>query len=335
MQKKMCLVGGIARIAVLSVVVLCVGVALVTAAGSTESSGERVRIAFGGAPATSSAYVVAVAYGDIINGQVEGIDITIEETGGGVDNVKMIQSGELQGGVANSVASYSAYRGINAFEGQEPFENLRSWVPQYTWPIQMVVPADSPAQTIYDLIGKKIGVDIVGRGAEVSNRDMLTSLGLSYDDIDNYHVSMTESLDLLRTGDLDATFIGTGAPTAIIVEYGTTQDFRLISLSEEDVNKVANDYPYYFPIVIPAGTYDDLTEDVLTVGGYTNAFVHKDLPEDAVYEMTKAVWENRDRLEEAHPSQRRLSGDMVPYLDATVPLHPGAARYYREVGFID
>ncbi|RQD70668.1 MAG: TAXI family TRAP transporter solute-binding subunit [Tindallia sp. MSAO_Bac2] len=304
-------------------------------AGCGDPGDETINIAFGGAGSATSAYIVAVGYSDIINSQVDGVNITVEETGGGVDNVNMIQSGELDGGVANSVASYSAYRGINEYADEEPFENLASWVPQYTWPLQLVVPEDSDIQTIYDLAGKSVGVDEVGRGAEVSIRDTLESIGMSYEDFNEYHVTMGESLDMLRTGDLDAAFFGTAAPTSILVEFGTTQDFRMISLSEEDMQKVGDNFPYYFPSTIPAGTYDGIDEDVRAIAGYTNAFLHIDLPEDAVYEMTKAVWENTDRLIEAHPSQQLLSLDMIPDLDDTVPLHPGARRYYEEVGAID
>ncbi|GAA0369749.1 TAXI family TRAP transporter solute-binding subunit [Bacillus horti] len=293
-------------------------------------------LAFGGASPGGAAYQLSTTYAEIINSALDYVQVNVEVTGGGPDNVSLIQNGSLDSGHGNSGVGYNAYRGIDDFEGKE-HGDLRAWFPLYNYPFQVTVLENSSIESIEDLKGKRIGVNVHGSGGEKTANQVFTALGLNKDeDYNPYYLDYDEALDALKTGRIDATVFSTGAPTPSLLELGTTHGFRILNFTEEELQIIDDKYPYYAGGTIPAGTYSQIDEDVRTVFAATLNYIHADLPEELVYDLTKAIWENKDRLESAHPTQKDLNAELIESaLIPIMPLHPGAERYFKENGLID
>ena len=293
----------------------------------------RVNFVFGGNNSSATTYVIAVAYAEILNTKLENFHMTVEETGGGFEVLNQLIKHELDACTASDLPAYQAKNGIGSFADVPNSDNFYAWLPVYSGPTSPVVRADSNIYTYEDFIGKRIGIDVVGTGGETLCREMFEALGYT-DKVTLVNVSKEESLQMLKTGELDVAIIGTAAPVAALVEYGTTNNFRIIDLTEEEGTFLTEKLGYVVPMVLPAETYTGVAA-ARCLYMFTNAFIVKDADEELVYKMTKTIWENRDRLELAHSSQKDLSPEMVRNLTLIHEYHPGAARYYREMGWID
>ncbi|WP_179298558.1 TAXI family TRAP transporter solute-binding subunit [Evansella halocellulosilytica] len=309
-----------------------------TQGNSDDASGseESYVLAFGGATPGGAAYQISTAYSEIINTELDHVQVNVEVTGGGADNVALINNGELDSGHGNSGVGYHAFHGEGEYEGDE-HDNLRGWLPVYDYPFQVVVLEDSDIASVSDLQGKRIGVNVQGSGGEVTSQQVFDAIGLiRYEDYEPFYLDYDEAADALSTGRIDATIFSTGAPTPALTELGTTNDIRILEFTDEELSLVDEEYSFLTGGTLPGGTYSDIEQDINTVFAATINYVSADLPDDLVYDLTKAVWENRDRLIEAHPTQENLNADLIESaLIPIMPLHPGAESYYKENGIIE
>ncbi len=301
------------------------------------SAGEKHMLSIGAGSSGGGSYQIGAAYTEIIN-KLPNVILNVEETAGGIENIQLIDDREIDFGTGNTGAAFDAINGHGAFEGRK-VDKLRGWIPMYQFPFQIVTLADSPINRVKDLIGKRVSVNARGNAAENTARQAFTSLGMMKPDgeynFDAYYLSYSEALDNIKIGRLDAIIVSTGAPTPTILELEATQPIKIIAFTDEEMATVAKDHPYYAPGVIKAGTYASITEDIKTIMPATVVYTHADLPEQIVYDITKILWENRKALEVSHPTQKDFNAELVN--SAMVPIievHPGALRYFKEVGVI-
>lgn len=318
-----------------TILVFCI-ILFVFASAVQMVSAQEVRLHYAGSTVGGGAYIVALAHAQVVNEMVDGVSITVESTPGGVDNARLVNMNEFQIGHAANIAAYNAYHGKGEFEGN-PAENLRGWIPLYSSFVQIVVLNDSPIKTIEDLKGKRVSVGPMGSGTENIAKSFFTGAGMTYEDFGKvYYLPYAESNSGLIEGSLDAAFIATGIPTPAVEELSATRDIRILTVEPKEAKIITSDYPYFSPGIIPADTYGFLDKDLPTVRGATIAFIHKDIPEDVVYKMTKAIWENIDILASIHSSQKHLKPGMISSgVQSIMDLHPGAEKYYREQGWLD
>lgn len=297
---------------------------------------EPFKLTIGGSSIGTSFYAIMSAYARIWNEKVPEIHASVEGTGGGIDNLSLVQDGQIEFGGGVCAAVYMAVRGIEDFEGKEPFDNIRGFGMMYEWPLQVVVMEGSPIKTMNDLKGKRVVVGAQGAGSETTTRQVLGSLGMSFDDIEPFWLGYAETMDGLKLGNLDAVVISGGAPTPALLELEATHRFKVIALSDEEMKKINSDYPYYVPGIMKAGTYATIKEDIPTIFGFPVLFTHKDVPDDIIYKALKAIWDNFYIMESTHPSQIGLTPERAyENIKQLLPLHPGAERYYREIGVIE
>ena len=290
-------------------------------------------ISLSGCSIGGAAYQIATGQAKILNTKMGDVLASVEATGCGVDSTILNNNNQVDFGSAANGVVYQAYRGIGRF-AEKKHTNIRGWVPCYQLPLHVVVPRHNPAKTISDLKGKRVSVGIKGSGSEVVADEVFTALGIPYAHFKPYYLKYRETLDGLKAGTLDAAIFVTGIPVPALLELEATHPFKLIPLSEENVATLTAKYSYYFPVTIPAETYKGIGE-IKTVGSYTITTVHKDLSDDFVYRATKAFWENQDIMIASHPSQKKLNLNMVKEAILPIlPLHPGAERYYEEVGVL-
>lgn len=282
-----------------------------------------------------SIYAVGVAHKQIIEEALPGVTLNITATQGGAENIELIVIGEANLANANSIAAIAADRGLGQFEGMGAEGIVLGFFPGYTAELGAVVPADSDVQTFRDLVGRSIALGPVGSGAEATATNALAAIGLKDDDFERVQrAAPSQGFASLAAGQVDAFVWGTAHPAGLYLENQSTQDLRFIPFTEEDLQTIAEELPGQHVGAVRAGTYRDQDEAVAWIGGSTHFWVSSEIPEDLVYEMVRALWENRERLAAAHASQAYLTEDLVRQQATLVPYHPGAQRYFVEQGIL-
>ena len=188
---------------------------------------------------------------------------------------------------------------------------------------------------VSELAGKTVCVGDRGSGTEFNARQVLEAYGMDYDDINVTYGSFGDASEQLKNGQIDAAFTVAGAPTVAITELATSgMDFSMVSLTQEAVDYLTENYPFLVQENLPAGTYDGVDYEVTCVAVQAVLVASKNLSEEAIYELTKAMFENKEDLIVGHPKF-----ELLTEYDATkgisVPVHPGALKYYVEAGVLD
>ncbi|AOY76495.1 TAXI family TRAP transporter solute-binding subunit [Clostridium formicaceticum] len=315
-------------VCLLLVTVLVVGCGSDNATGGEGDAPSRLAVATGGT--TGVYYPLGGAFASIISENVDGASANAESTGASVENVNLLNFGNVDFALVQNDISYYAFNGIEMFDDQEPMDNLRGLATLYPETIQIVADASAGINSVEDLRGKRVAVGAPGSGTEANARQILAAYGLTYDDIQADYLSFGEAADNLKDGHVQAAFVTAGTPTAAITDLATTHNINLVSVSSDIAQTLIADYPYYAEVVIPAGTYRNQDEDVHAVAVMAMLAVRADLSEDLVYDITKALFENLDTLSAAHARGGDVNLDTA--LDGmSLEIHPGAQRYFDEV----
>lgn len=305
---------------------LVLAAVLVLGTVSTASAATFLSIATGGT--TGTYYPLGGDIANLFNTVLPDVKASAQATGGSADNLRLMDAGDAElGTVQNDVASF-AYTGTDSFEGEviNSFSVITSLYAEY---VQIVTRADSDIHSIADFKGKSISIGAAGSGVYTNAMHVLEAAGLTIDDIDAQYLSFSESADGLKNKQIDAAFICAGIPNAAITELSSTVGVRLISLSDEEVAKLVAAHPTYANLKLPAATYG-LEEDVNCIAITALLVGRNDLDEELVYQMTKALFEQEGILTHAKAAEITLDSAFVGV--GELPVHPGAARYYEEVG---
>ncbi|RCW60284.1 TAXI family TRAP transporter solute-binding subunit [Halanaerobium sp. ST460_2HS_T2] len=284
-------------------------------------------IATGGTSGTY--YPVGGAIAKVLNENIDNMNASAQSTGASVTNTRLIYNQEVELAILqNDIASY-AVNGENQFADNQ-VNNMSGIAALYPEVIQIVVRSDAGIESIADLKGKSVAVGAPGSGAEANAKQILEFFGLTYDDIEEDYLSFGEAASRLKDRQIDAAFLTAGIPTAAVMDVAATQDISLINFSDEDIAALNSEYPYLTGVTVPAGSYNGLDNDIQTVALKAILVADSDLSTDVVYEITKAIFENRDTLIAAHDRARDIKLESA--MDGmTVKLHPGAQKYYDEV----
>ncbi|KAB3532756.1 TAXI family TRAP transporter solute-binding subunit [Alkaliphilus pronyensis] len=288
---------------------------------------ERLAVATGG---TSGVYYpLGGAFANIITEKVDGVTANAESTGASVENVNLLNNGDVDFAMVQNDISYYAFNGIEMFQDKEAMTNLRGLATLYPETIQIVAAGSANIKSVEDLKGKRVAVGAPGSGTEANARQILAAYGLTYDDIEADYLSFGEAADNLKDGHIQAAFVTAGTPTAAITDLSTTHNVNLVPIPSNKAQELISDYPYYAEVTIPAGTYKNQDEDVSAVAVMAMLTVRADLEDDVVYEITKALFENLDSLSAAHARGGDVNIDKA-LNGMSLEVHPGAQRYYNE-----
>jgi uncharacterized protein len=266
---------------------------------------------------------------------VPGLVGIAQSSNGAVANVDAISSGALESGFAQSDIAHWAYTGTGIYEGKPPVKNLRAIANLYPESIHLVARQGAGISSVKDLAGKRVSLDEPGSGTLVDARVILDAYGLSEDDLQAEYIKPTVGLSKMRDNQLDAFFFVAGYPTGSVEELCATVGCELIPINGPEVDTLLEQYRFFARDVIPAGTYAGVHETpTLSVGAQW--VVAAEIDEDLVYGITKALWHDNARilLDDGHARGHAITLETA--LDGvSIPLHPGAARYYREVGLLE
>lgn len=285
-------------------------------------------LSIGSCPVGCAAYTWSAGIADVINKDVEGIEATAEETKGYVANIALMQEGDLEAAMATSLSSYEAYTATGNYAGSEPGK-IMAWMAIAPVAMHIITLEGGPINSIEDLKGKRIGM---GQPGGVSMLDANAMMGLiAGDDFEPFRVRLGDMVDMLSDGNIDAALWNGSFPLGPVIKLSAQRDLKLIPVEDAFFETMRAAYPPYFRLSIPGGTYEDVAGDTPTFGLANGLVISADVPEERVYQMTKAVFENLDTLAGVHPAFGKMSKDTILNGFGS-PLHPGALRYYREIG---
>ena len=303
-------------------------VALTIAATMPSLAQEQLSIATGGTGGVY--YPMGGGLAEIVNTHVEGYAATAEVTGASVENMGLVATGDADLAIGLADTVYQAQTGTGRFEGQR-LETIRSLASLYANMIQIVTLADSGIASLDDLRGKRVSVGAPGSGTEVNAETVLGANGITYDDIDAQRLNFNETADALANGDIDAGFWSVGAPTSSILNLATAHAIRIVALSDEEIAAARSANALFARTTLAGGLYEGVDDDVAVLGVPNVLVASSEMSEDLAYAVAKAMFENIADLQAVHPAAQQTTVAFT--LEATpVPLHPGAIRYYEEIG---
>lgn len=312
------------------VLILC-AVMLFTALSASASAAD---VNFVTAGTAGTFYAISVKVAELWNEAIPGMRAVATPSGGGVDNLNQAKDGEAQIGIANANLVYQSMMGTDAFEG-DANPDIRIFAGLYYNPNQVVVTKASGIENFADFAGKHFSVGAAGSTTIDEASHHLATAGLTLDDMKTEYMDVASSADAIQNRQLDGAWIMAGAPNAGVTQILTSSDSKLLPIPEDVVDALKADYPWYAAYTIPAGTYAGQEEDVPTSAVKLTLFLTPDVDEETGYQMAKVFWENWDILTENFAALRAADPAKACEDLAGVPLHDGAARYYREIGLID
>lgn len=298
--------------------------------GTGAMAATEINLGSGGTAGTY--YVVAAAMAATINNNSDTIEVVVQPTKGSVENINLCDAGDIQMGMSNSDGVYWASSGTGSYEAYGP-QNIAGLMSLYMSAGQMSTLASSGIETYGDLKGKKVCLGPPSTTIVEMSKDILRAYGIDPEnDITPFYLSFDEGLAKLTDGEIDATFFVGGIPTAAMINASSSGNVRMVDVDKEIIDQLCEQRSYYVPHVIPAGTYKGTEKDINTMLIYTEIFVNKDLSEEAAYEFVKIALENRDDYVESHTVCQEINAETA--CKTSAPLHPGAEKYYREIGVI-
>lgn len=286
---------------------------------------EKQSLMLGSAGSGGYVYMWGASASKIISDYSDRLSITNQITVGSGENIERLMNGDLKLGVASNDNVFKYYNG----DGVEPFKELRTLYLTPGSAPHIIVRADSPYQSLYDLKGKRVAIGPKGGGTYVANTEMLDTLGIGEDGLKAQYLSQTESLDALRNGSIDGWIVNGPFPMSAVTEACTMRGgIRFIQQSDEDIKKMVDAFPYLEKVTVPAGMYPNQTEDFFGAGRRYSLLTTEDFPEDLAYDLAKILYENYDEWVSV------FEGVDGSTLEAPViaPFHPGVEKYINEKG---
>ncbi|NLF46541.1 MAG: TAXI family TRAP transporter solute-binding subunit [Syntrophomonadaceae bacterium] len=285
-----------------------------------------INIATGGTAGTY--YPLGGAMAEVLNKNVANVNATAESTGASVANINLLKEGNVQLAFIQNDITFYADKGEEMFTDQK-VAGLKALATIYPETCQLITLKKNNINSVADLKGKKVAVGAAGSGVEANARQIMAAEGITYDDINEQYLSFAEAANGLKDGNIDAGFITAGFPTAAIQDLSAQHDVVLIPVGDDIADKLIADYPFYTKIVIPAGTYSKQAEDIQTLAVKAMLVVTDEMDEQLAYDITKAIYTNLDALKAAH-SVGNLIVPETAQDGLSVPLHPGAEKYFNE-----
>ncbi|WP_118134646.1 TAXI family TRAP transporter solute-binding subunit [Oceanicella sp. SM1341] len=266
---------------------------------------------------------------------VEGLIATALAANGSVANVNAIGAGTLESGFSQSDVATWAQTGTGIWEGREPVEKLRAIANLYPESIHLVAAASAGISSVADLKGKRVSLDEPGSGTLVDARIILGAYGLTEDDVEAAFLKPDQAADRMRDGAMDAFFFVGGFPAGAIAELASQAEITLVPISGDEAAGITSEYTFFASHVVPGGTYEGVPDDTETLSVGAQWITSADQPEELIYEITKALWNENTRklLDNGHSKGKSITAETA--LDGVgIPLHPGAERYYKEAGLL-
>ena len=311
------------------------GAVLFMGAAPTQAEQKFVTIGTGGV--TGVYYATGGSICRLMNKsrKVHGIRCSVESTGGSVYNLNTIAAGELDMGVCQSDWQYHAYNGTSTFEKKGPNKDLRAIFSVHAEPFTVVARKDSGIKEFKDLKGKRVNIGNPGSGQRGTMEVVMKAYGWTKADFKlASELKSAEQGKALCDNKIDAFVFTIGHPSGSIKEPTTTCDCVLVPVTGPEIDKLVKEAPYYRTATVPGGMYRGTDTDTKTFGVGATFVSSTDVPEEVIYNVVKAVFENFDQFKKLHPCFKVLKKEEMIKDGLSAPLHKGAIKYYKEAGLM-
>ncbi len=308
---------------------ICLSLILALSMSGVAGATEYLGLATGGT--TGTYYALGGDIAALWMANIESLDVSAQSTGGSKANIILINDGEAELATVQNDVMYYAYQGDKDFFDGQVIDSFQAIGALYPELVQIVVAADSGIKTVADLKGRNVSVGAVGSGVYFNAVQILENAGLTLADITAHHYSFDESATAFQNQQIDAFFVTSGLPNTSIIEVANKRDVNLIGLDEASLATLSEKYSFYVPVTVPAGTYNGMTEDVTVPAVSAVLICKKDLGEDLVYQLTKVLFEKTGDL--THAKKELISAESA-VKGVPVPFHPGAEKYFSELGLL-
>jgi TRAP transporter TAXI family solute receptor len=316
-------------------VLLALSTLAMTACGPTNDVGEgtsaRQFLSIGTAPPGGAFFVVGGALSEVLQTHPGPISwqVTAEATKGTQENIRRLVSGDLDLALANAAITYFAVRGEGKWEDPQSVQAVMTLAPNVAL---FLTPAATGIETLGELAGRRVVIGPAGAGFEYFVGPILEAHGVTYDDLSVLHNTQAAAVDMLADNSAAAAFLGGAIPTASITQATSTQSIRFIPFDDAAVANLVTQYPFFDRVTVPADTYRGQEEPFFGLNvGSMHLITGADQDEDLIYEVTRTLWEFRSEVVEKHAAGRAIQPEVV-VRDTGVEFHPGAVRYYQEIG---
>ncbi len=294
-------------------------------------------ITIGTGGVTGVYYAVGGAVCRLVNKdrKTHGLRCSVESTGGSVFNINTIKSGELDLGLAQSDAQYNAGKGEGAFKDAGAFGDLRAVFSVHPEPFTVLVRKEANITRFEDLKGKRFNVGNPGSGTRTSLEELLAAMGWKLSDFSlASELKADEHGPALCDNKIDGFFYGVGHPSANIQDPTTSCGAKLVAMTGPAVDKLVAEKPYYARATIPGGLYANNPNPTATYGVLATMVSSAKVPDEVIYNVVKAVFDNFEEFKKLHPAFAALDARNMLKDGLSAPLHPGAIRYYKEKGWM-
>ncbi len=297
---------------------------------------ERVFITVGSAPIGGVFNLVGGAVADVLSdhGGEWGWRVQSSATSGSQENIRRLVAGRMELAVSNSSITYFAVRGESGWDQAHDVRAIATMAPNVG---TLITRADSGIRTMPDLRGKRVYVGPAGAGFEMFLQPLFAAHGLDYQrdgtgDFQPLNGTQSAAVEMLSDGTADAAFLGGAIPTGAIQQACSSMEIHFIPLDSTARDSLVAEYPFFHPIEVPRETYPGMTEDYGTLNvGSMHLITAGNLAEELAYQLTKTIWEYRSEIAEKHPAGRAIN-EKNGVRNTGTPFHPGAIRFYQEIG---
>ncbi len=292
-----------------------------------QSALAKTYVSMGTNPVGMAWYTMGAALSEVLRTEAPDIAMTVEATNGAVHNVNLMAMGDIEMSLTSAKEAQDAYNGTGRYKAKLPILGLFATSVAYS---QCVALADSEIKSFEDLKGKRIGVGVAGSSTRVDNQELLGISGMKFDDFDAFSETLPEAVEKMKNGQLEANMWFGVSPLAPLMDLAQSRDLTWFALSKEKAEELSKKYPYYYYSELPANTYPKQDKPVPTVAQRYSMVALAEMDEDIAYQITKATIENLDKLAAIYKGWGSASRDHV-LQSMTIPLHPGAVKYFREI----
>jgi len=278
-------------------------------------------------------YPLAGAISNIAHKNLPDIKITVESSGASVANAKLIASGDADMAILQNDISFYALQGVKPMF-DKPVANIRGITSLYQEHCQIQARKDAKIAAVTDLKGKRVCVGPLGSGTEQNAMQILEAYGMKFDDFAKVErLTATESSDYLKDGRIDAAFYSVGVGASGLMDTAMTVDCVIVPVDGSQRDALMKKYPFFTKALVPKGAYKGIEADVPTVAVMAILVARAEMEEAMAYQITKAIFENLKDIERAHAKGKELKLETA-LTGMSVPLHPGAEKFFKEKGIV-
>ncbi len=281
-----------------------------------------------------SFYLIMAKLAGLVRRDFPQYQINVEVTASG-DNYRLLASRKSDFSIGVIAGFWEAYTGAGLYKGQK-FTELRGLVAGADMPFHIWVRSDSPIKSVADFKGKILSLGVPGSiGAATIGPAILEAYGLSKNDVSTRHLGLAASCDSLRDGNIVGVGMNAGVPLAAFIELSTAKPMRLIPLDRDRIQALSKKFPYLYESIIKAKSYPHQNQDILTVSTRCGIMTNADLPEELAYATVKTIMTREKEFSTAHPTAKDFADPQTVLQGMILPVHPGAIRYFKEIGIWD